>query len=78
MADPKLKRSENVPGAYYVDDTCISCAACWTEAPEHFLSHALHTYAYVVRQPSTKSEAKRCATAMKLCPVGAIGQGKGE
>lgn len=33
MADKNLKHPENVPGRFYVDDSCIDCDMCRTTAP---------------------------------------------
>jgi len=34
MADKTARFKENVPGSYYVDDSCIACDACCVEAPK--------------------------------------------
>lgn len=73
MADSNKKRSENVAGRFFVDDQCISCGACWREAPDFFKSHEVHTFAYVQRQPQTEAEVRACNTALNICPVEAIG-----
>lgn len=78
MAISAARQKENVCGEFYVDDTCISCAACWKEAPRNFVSHPVHTYAYVGKQPETTLERKLCEQALKKCPVGAIGRESGE
>ena len=33
MANKQQKQPENIPGAYYVDDTCIDCGACIPVCP---------------------------------------------
>lgn len=70
----KNRRPENVAGPFFVDDTCISCAACWKAAPDIFFSHAKETYAYVGKQPESLIETELAVFAQKLCPVGAIRQ----
>ena len=73
MASYDSRRIENAPGPYFVDDSCISCGACWREAPKNFASHKLHTFAFVFSQPKTMLEEGLCLTAKKICPVNAIG-----
>ncbi len=36
MANLKLRRTENAPGAFYVDTSCIDCDACRSMAPEFY------------------------------------------
>ncbi|MGE0761743.1 MAG: ferredoxin [Bdellovibrionales bacterium] len=60
-------------GEYFIDDSCISCAACWKEAPKNVSSHPVHTYAYICKQPENNSERDVCDRALKVCPVNAIG-----
>lgn len=73
MADESKKLPENVPGRYYVDDTCISCGACWLEAPENFMSHEVQAYSFVFKQPVNAEEEDQCRSAKEICPVEAIG-----
>jgi len=77
MANLESRRRENSIGEFFVDDTCISCAACWKEAPENFVSHPVETYSYVTKQPRTTAEYEACARALRICPVGAIGKQSG-
>ncbi|MFP4372499.1 MAG: ferredoxin, partial [Halanaerobium sp.] len=44
MANLENKLDENVEGKYYVDDQCISCSLCVSEAPDNF---EMDEYAYV-------------------------------
>lgn len=73
MAKVSMKSQENIPGPFFVDQQCISCGACWRAQPDFFKSHEVHTYAYLHRQPSTKSEFEACDEVLKICPVEAIG-----
>ena len=36
MADKSAKWDQNLSGKFYVDDQCIACDACVTEAPRFF------------------------------------------
>jgi len=73
MADKDSKRSENVPGAFYVDDQCIACDACIVEAPKFFKMNDEEGFAFVCLQPQTEKEFKNCIEALECCPVEAIG-----
>lgn len=73
MADKSKKWPDNVPGRYYVDDQCIDCDACRTEAPNNFTRNEGHGYSYVLKQPSSPQEEAQCKSAMEACPVEAIG-----
>lgn len=66
------RRPENAPGPYYVNDSCISCGACWRLAPALLRSHPVHTFAFFGRQPETEAEKELAEAAVNLCPVGAI------
>ncbi len=74
MADVSKKWPENTAGRYYVDEQCIDCDACRTEAPKNFTRNESHGYSFVYKQPSTPEEEAQCKTAMEACPVEAIGQ----
>ncbi len=73
MADKDKKWSENKPGRYFVDDQCIDCDACRTEAPENFTRNDEHGYSYVYKQPENDEEETKCKSALESCPVEAIG-----
>lgn len=73
MAEKSKKWADNVAGRYFVDDQCIDCDACRTEAPENFTRNDEHGYSYVHKQPSTPEEEAKSKAAMEACPVEAIG-----
>lgn len=73
MADPAERVSENVPGRFYVDRTCIDCELCRETAPANFARQDEQGYSYVVHQPTDETEAEACLAAMEECPVEAIG-----
>ncbi len=73
MADKTKKWPDNVGGKYYVDDQCIDCDACRTEAPANFKRNDGHGFSFVYKQPSTPDEEAHCKSAMEACPVEAIG-----
>ncbi len=73
MADKEDKWPENKPGKYYVDQSCISCDACATTAPDHFIIDEDDGHAYVIKQPQGSEEKELVDEAMEGCPVEAIG-----
>ena len=75
MAQPENKWPENVPGKFYVDESCIASGFCVSAAPENFrMSDDGH--AYVFRQPETPEQEQQCREALAGCPVAAIGGGE--
>ena len=72
MARPERRLSENAPGEFYVDDSCIDCATCRIVAPSVFGSLA-RDLAYVRHQPETEVEQTRALMALVSCPTASIG-----
>lgn len=68
-SDPAIQGSHK----FFVGPDCISCGACWKEAPENFRSHDIHAHAYVHRQPQSEKELQECRAAQKICPINIIG-----
>jgi ferredoxin len=73
MADPNDRYSKNVPGPWYVDNTCIACGLCENIAPSIFRYSADDGQNYVHHQPKTLAELALARDAMESCPVDAIG-----
>ncbi len=73
MAEKEKKWSDNVAGRYFVDEQCIDCDACRTEAPNNFIRNDDHGYSYVYKQPENPEEESQCKAALEACPVEAIG-----
>ncbi|WP_340818100.1 ferredoxin [Methanolobus sp. WCC4] len=73
MADKEKRVPENVPGPYYVDNSCISCQLCNDRAPDHFRMNENNMNSYVYKQPETDSEIRNCEEALSSCPASAIG-----
>jgi glyoxylase-like metal-dependent hydrolase (beta-lactamase superfamily II)/ferredoxin len=71
MADPKLRLATNVPGALFVDGTCIDCDTCRQLAPETFAD--VRGMSAVRVQPRARAELDAALRALVACPVGAIG-----
>jgi ferredoxin len=74
VADPASRVRENVPGAFYVDETCIDCELCREKAPANFTRQDDRGYSYVYRQPRDEAERAACQEALEECPVEAIGR----
>jgi len=68
------KWPDNIPGKFYVTESCIDCQACQEAAPKNFVRQDEHGYSYVFKQPSTDEELEACDEALDLCPVLAIGK----
>lgn len=73
MADASSKTEGNVPGKYYVDDTCTACEVCSETAPANFKMTDDEESAFVFKQPEGDEEAALCEEAMGECPEEAIG-----
>jgi glyoxylase-like metal-dependent hydrolase (beta-lactamase superfamily II)/ferredoxin len=73
MADPQKAYAENVPGSFFVDQTCIDCDLCRQIAPSIFKENADHSF--VARQPETADERGRASMALVACPTASIGSG---
>jgi ferredoxin len=73
MADKNDKVVKNVPGQYYVANSCISCGQCRAVADSCFFEDSDTGLYYVAKQPSSEEEKANCEAAMSSCPVEAIG-----
>jgi len=73
MADKTQIVAKNVPGAWYVDETCIDCDLCRETAPESFVRNDAGGHSFVYQQPRDPAEEAACLAAMEECPVEAIG-----
>ncbi len=73
MADRTLKTPLNVPGPFYVDDTCIDCDLCRETAPGTFRRDDANGFTYVWKQPATPKEYALAQDALGSCPTDTIG-----
>jgi ferredoxin len=73
MANKCQKTPENVPGRYYVDNTCIDCGLCPDTAPQIFRRFDDGGYTIVHRQPQTPEETALAKEALNGCPSESIG-----
>ncbi len=73
MPDLNQKTPSNVPGPYYVDDSCIDCDMCRNTAPVVFGRDDSIGLSVVFRQPTTDEEIALAIHAMDECPSASIG-----
>jgi glyoxylase-like metal-dependent hydrolase (beta-lactamase superfamily II)/ferredoxin len=71
MAERALGVAENVPGAFFVDSTCIDCDTCRQLAPATFADAGEHSYVRI--QPRDEAEARSALRALVSCPTASIG-----
>lgn len=71
MAELARRRSQNVAGDFYVDETCIDCDTCRWMAPETY--HEADGKSAVHTQPQTKEARTRALQALVACPTASIG-----
>lgn len=76
MADLSKRLNTNVPGNFYVDETCINCDTCRQLAPESF--EEAGDYSAVTRQPVGERQIHQAYQALLACPVGSIGAELGD
>ena len=63
----------NVPGAFYVDSSCIDCDRCRDTAPDFFRRDDDEGMSFVFRQPTTPEEIQLAMQALEECPTESIG-----
>ena len=73
MAEKTQRHADNVPGSWYVDQTCIICGLCSEYAPSVFRISEEGDHNYVYHQPATSEEVAEAERARESCPIDAIG-----
>lgn len=71
MASLAQRLPDNVPGDFFVDDTCIDCDACRIFAPTVFSDKG--DQSTVFHQPETDDELLAAQKALITCPTASIG-----
>ncbi|MDP9192588.1 MAG: MBL fold metallo-hydrolase [Acidobacteriota bacterium] len=71
MAQLALRLETNVPGAFFVDSTCIDCDACRIFAPTVFQDAGDQSAVY--HQPESAEELLAAQRALISCPTASIG-----
>lgn len=73
MANKNEIWADNVPGKWYVDQSCIICSLCSELAPNNFVEAKSGDHDIVYKQPENETEEAQCKEAMEQCPVESIG-----
>lgn len=73
MPSPADRTPGNVPGAYYVDSSCIDCDQCRLLAPDFFARDPDSGLGYVKRQPVIEDEILLAEEARLACATASIG-----
>jgi ferredoxin len=79
MASKDLRLDANVPGPWYIDNSCLPCLRCLDEAGPDTETVLLHlsedeSYVFFTKQPQTDDELAAAESAMEVCPQNAIGK----
>ncbi|HTR82547.1 MAG TPA: ferredoxin [Bacteroidota bacterium] len=64
--------AENVPGRFFVMDSCNGCGLCMSYAIHSFTFDDSACFYYIYRQPETNEEADDVLRAISVCPMDAI------
>lgn len=79
MAEKTIRLPQNVPGPYYVDESCIDCDMCRETAPQFFKRDDEIGMSFAYRQPVSDEERTLAEAAKRGCPTDSIGNdGAGE
>ena len=73
MANLENRLTQNVPGRFYVDDSCIDCDQCRFNVPSSFRRDDDLGSSVVFRQPETPEEIALAEEAAEGCPSSSIG-----
>ncbi|HUO83656.1 MAG TPA: MBL fold metallo-hydrolase [Thermoanaerobaculia bacterium] len=71
MARLALRLPANVPGDFFVDESCIDCDACRQIAPTVFAQRGEQSA--VIHQPESPEETLAAEKALLACPTASIG-----
>src|SRR5438445_4237274 len=71
MADAARRLPQNVPGAFFVDATCIDCDTCRQLASAAFGETG--ETSFVQLQPRNPAEHRAALHALLACPTASIG-----
>ena len=71
MATLNQRRSENIAGDIYVDNSCIDCDTCRWMAPTIFSRE--NSQSAVTQQPRNAAEREAAVQALLSCPTASIG-----
>jgi len=74
MADFTYRHPLNVPGKFYVDDTCTDCDFCREVAPNNVRRNSDTAHSYVFKQPENEAEFREIMEGLEGCPTESVGQ----
>jgi ferredoxin len=78
MASKESRLTENIPGTWYVDSSCLPCLRCLDEAGPDTSTPLLslsedENFVFFAKQPISDSEIAAAELAQSVCPTEAIG-----
>jgi ferredoxin len=73
MANSNDRHTENVPGLWYIDTSCIICGLCGEYTPAVFKASSDGSQNIVHHQPATAEELLAAKESMDDCPTDSIG-----
>jgi len=71
MAKRSQSHPDNLPGPFFVDQSCIDCGTCYQFLPSVFQEAEDHSRVH--RQPEGPQERHRALMALLACPTASIG-----
>jgi ferredoxin len=79
MAAKNDRLAQNVPGPWYVDNSCLPCLQCLGQAGPDTPTPLLRpsedeSFVFFVKQPESESEIAAAELALEVCPLAAIGK----
>jgi ferredoxin len=79
MASKNYRLAENVPGPWYVDNSCLPCLRCLEQAGPDTPAPLLQvgedeSFVFFAKQPESPSEIAAAEFALEVCPQEAIGK----
>jgi ferredoxin len=79
MTSKNDRLAENIPGPWYVDNSCLPCLRCLEEAGPDSPTPLLRpsedeSFVFFVKQPESESEIAAAERALEACPQAAIGK----
>ena len=73
MATREDRYRDNVPGRFYVDESCIFCNMCDDIAPNVFRASDDGDHNHVYQQPNNEDDLALAEEALESCPTNSIG-----
>jgi ferredoxin len=79
MASKSYRLPENIPGPWYVDNSCLPCLRCLEQAGPDTPTPLLRpsedeSFVFFVKQPESDSEVAAAELALEVCRQESIGK----